>query len=318
MSSVIRGKELRRRDAALVTLLLILGIVATQVTRGSLARDYTRALTKRDIYTLPSPRQAIVFSLGYRSALADLVFAHVLVQSGLHLQDHRRFDTLTAYLDTVNALDPKFATPYHLADTLLTFQAGKPNLRDFRDARAVLERGMHELPYDQELHLIAGQYLAYLAPSHIARLDSQEEADRWKLAGARALARSCELIGRNENIPYQCITAAHIFDAAGEHQAMYRFLERVLAVNDDEEIRKLAFGYMGRSLGRVEEEAAQRRFNELDLIRKSDLPFVGKNRYLLLPPRFDPYACAGYLGNSNPKCATSLFDWHARNEHAPE
>jgi hypothetical protein len=162
--------------------------------------------------------------------------------------------------------------------------------------------------------LIAGQYFAYLAAPNIAELDSPAEAEKWKLAGARALARSCELVGRNENIPFHCITAAHLFDAAGEHQAMQRFLERVLAVNDDEEIRKLALGYLGQSLGKVEREAAQRRFDELDQIRKSDLPFVGKNRYLLLPPRYDPYACVGYFGDSDSKCATSLADWHARRE----
>ena len=284
--------------------------------RGAIARDYARAKTTRDIYALPSPRQAVVFSLGYRSAMAELIFAHVLVESGLHLQDHRRFDTLAAYLRTVIALDPKFATPYHLADTLLTFQAGKPSLKDFKDARSIMEQGMRELPFDQELHLTAGQYMAYLAAPHIAELESEVEAERWKLAGARALARSCELIGHNDNIPYQCITAAHLFDVAGERQAMQRFLERVLAVNDDEEIRTLAFGYLGRSLGKSEAEAAQRRFNELDSVRKSDLPFVGKNRYLLLPPHYDPYTCVGYFGDTDPKCATSFVDWHARNELA--
>ena len=218
--------------------------------------------------------------------MAELIFAHLLVESGLHLQEHRRFDTLDAYLETVIALDPKFSTPYRLADTLLTFQAGKATLKDFKLARSVLERGMRELPFDQE----------------------------WKIAGARALARSCELIGHNENFPYHCITAAHLFDKAGEHQAMRRFLERVLAVNDDENIRDLAFGYLGRGLGKADAEAEQRRLNELDLIRKSEMPFVGKNRYLLLPPHYDPYRCVGYLGDTNAKCATSLFDWHARNE----
>jgi hypothetical protein len=255
-----------------------------------------------------------VFSLGYRSAIAELIFAHVLVESGLHLQDHRRFDTLSAYLNTVIALDPKFATPYLLADTLLTFQAGQPSLKDYKDARTIIERGMRELPFNQELFLTAGQYLAYLAAPRVAELEGQAEAERWKLAGARALARSCELIGHNDNIPYHCITAARLFDAAGEREAMQHFLERVLVVNDDEEIRKLAFGYLGRSLGKAEGEAAQRRFNDLDVMRKSDLPFVGKNRYLLLAPRYDAYNCVGYFGDSNLNCATSFFDWHARSD----
>ena len=296
---------------------LLLGMALCQSIRGGLARDYARASVQHDVYALPSPRQAIVMSLGYRSAMAELIFAHVLVESGLHLQQHRRFETLAAYLDTVTALDPKFATPYRMADTLLTFQAEKATLKEYKDARSLLERGMAELPFDQELHLIAGQFFAYLAAPQISDLVGPAEAEQWRLAGARALARSCELVGHNENIPYHCITAARLFDIAGERQAMQRFLERVLAVNDDEEIRKLALGYLGRSLGNAEKEDAERRFNELDLIRKADLPFVGKNRYLLLPPPYDPFACVGYLGNTNPRCATSLLDWHQRHDVSP-
>jgi hypothetical protein len=294
--------------------LLSLGVFASQLIRSGLAGDFARARIRHDVYALPSPRQAIAMSLGYRAALAELLFAHVLVESGLHLQQHRRFETLTAYLTTVIELEPKFATPYRMADTLLTFQVGKPTLRDFKDARMFVERGMRELPFDQEVHLVAGQYLAYLAAPHIADLAGREEAERWRLAGARALARSCELIGHDENIPYHCITAARLFDAAGERQAMQRFLERILAINDDEEIRRMALGYLGRTLGDLEREDTERRFNELDGIRKADLPFVGKNRYLLLPPHYDPCACVGYLANTQPKCATSLFDWHQRTE----
>lgn len=126
------------------------------------------------------------------------------------------------------------------------------------------------------------------------------------------MARSCELVGRNENLPFHCITAARLFDAAGEQQAMQSFLERFLSVNDDEEVRKLALGYMGKRFGSSEQAEAERRFGEVDRIRKSELPFVGKNRYLLLSPSFDALACVGKWENVDPKCATNLRDWHAR------
>jgi hypothetical protein len=238
----------------------------------------------------------------------------VLVESGLHIQAHQKFDTLAPYLYTVIALDPKFRSPYRLADTLLTFQAGKPTLVDYTNARKIIETGFKELPFDQELFFSGGEFLAYLAAPQIAELVDRDEAERWRLAGARALARSCELVGRNENIPYHCITAARLFDAAGEHKAVQSFLERFLAVNDDEEVRKLALNYMGRSLGSAQQAEAERRFGEVDRIRKSQLPFVGKNRYLLLPPKFDVFACMGNWGNDDPNCATNLRDWHARSD----
>lgn len=296
----------------------VVGLILVHSMRSNLAGDYARARQKKDVYALPSPQQAIAMSLGYRSAMADLIFAHVLVDSGLHLQEHRKFDTLSWYLNTVIALDPKFRTPYQMADTLLTFQAGKVTLGDYNSARSIIETGMRELPFDQELYFTAGQFFAYLAAPRIAELAGPVQAEEWKLAGARALARSCELVGRNENIPYHCITAAKLFDAAGEQKAMQNFLQRVLAVSDDEEIRKLALGYMGRTLGDAERDEAKRKFGELDELRKKDLPFVGKNRYLLLPPRYDATQCVGYWGDSEPRCATNLRDWHWRHEPHPE
>ncbi len=297
--------------AVVAALWLGLSLVVAQLLRPGLAAEFARAKTKRDVYALPSPRQAKFFSLGYRTALAELIFAHVLVDSGLHLQQKRRFDTLAAYLRTVIELDPKYPTPYRLADTLLTFQAGKPLLKNYQDAREILHRGMRELPYDQELHLTAGQFMAYLAAPQVAQLAGPEQAEAWRLDGARALARSCELVGRNENIPYHCITAAKLFEGAGQLDAVKSFLRKVLAVSDDENIRALALGYLEKVLGEGERQQAQERLEQLEQLKKSDLPFISKNRYLLLPPPFDPLACIGYLGLRRLECATSFVEWHA-------
>ena len=294
----------------------VCAFLMAQWFRGDLASEVARAKTKRDVYALPSPAQAKIFSLGYRSALAELIFAHVLVESGLHLQQKRKFDTLAAYLRTVVELDPKFSTPYRLADTLLTFQAGPAQLKDFEDAREILERGMLELPYSQELFLTAGQFFAYLAAPQVAQLAGPEAAARWRLAGARALARSCELVGQNDNIPYSCITAARLFSGAGERDAVKSFLQKVLAVSDDENIRSLALSYLGRTLGKEQEEESKARFGELEEIKKNDLPFISKNRYLLLTPPFDPVTCVGSIKATRVECATSFLEWHARKDSA--
>lgn len=296
----------------MAALLLLCGVVVLQALRVRLVADVTHVKTKRDIYALPSPNQAKTLSLGYRSALAELIFANVLVESGLHLQAHRQFDTLAAYLYTVIALDPKYPTPYRLADTLLTFQAGKPRLKNYEDAREILMIGMRELPYDQELHLNAGQFMAYLAAPHIEGMVGHDAAQHWRLEGARALARSCELIGHNEEIPYHCITAAKLFSGAGERDAVKNFLQRVLAVNDDENIRRFALDYLGQAMGKAEEQEAEIRFNDLDKAKKLDLPFISKNRYLLLTPPYTAVNCVGDTEGDKSTCATSFADWHAR------
>jgi tetratricopeptide (TPR) repeat protein len=276
--------------------------------RYPLSAAFHKVRAKTDVYALPSPEHAIVLSLGYRTALADLLFAHVLVSYGLHFEEKRRFEFVGNYLDTINALDPKFQRPYRFADTLLTIQPKAPRERDYRKAREILERGLRERPHDAELWSTAGQFLAYLAPPH---LKDEKVKQEWRMAGARTLARACELVSKNENIPYHCITAAHLFSRAGERSAVIDFLQRILAVSDDEEIRRLALGYLEKTVSeqqRAEVEARYKRFAEA---WRGDLPFVKKDLLLVIGPAFDPARCAGLGEGNGAACATTWRDWAA-------
>jgi hypothetical protein len=278
--------------------------------------DFRRSLTilttqlreKTDVYELPSPEQVVVMSLGYRSALADLLFAHVLVWHGIHFQERRRLEFAADYLDTVAALDPSFRETYYFGDTLITMQPVKPRREDYVRARQLLEKGLKARPLDTELWLSAGQYIAYVAAPWLP--DEKEQAE-WRLAGARVLARACELVGSNENIPYNCIGAAGLFTKAGEREASIEFLERVLAVSDDETIRDRALAYLERALGERAEERLKERSNRLRDAWKADLPFISLTAELVLAPPFSPAACAG-LGHRRADCATSWAAWRAR------
>ncbi|HMJ10958.1 MAG TPA: hypothetical protein VK524_06100, partial [Polyangiaceae bacterium] len=256
--------------AAWACIVLAAGLIAA--VRYRLADAVQKVKAKNDVYALPSPEQTIALSLGYRSALADLLFAHVLVSYGLHFEQKRRFEFVGNYLDTINALDPKFRRPYRFADTLLTMQPKAPRKQDYIKARQILERGLRERPQDTELWLTAGQFMAYLAPPN---LKDEKLANEWRIAGARTLAHACELVSDNENIPYHCITAASLFSRAGERSAVVDFLQRFLAVNDNEEMRRLALGYLktvGAEQYQADVEERYKRFGEA-----WDLPFVNKD-----------------------------------------
>jgi tetratricopeptide (TPR) repeat protein len=287
---------------------LLVAATAIGLLRPRLAERFGHVKTDSDVYALPAPEQAIVASLGYRAAFADSIFAHVLVSSGLHLQQKRRFEFVGNYLDTVNALDPKFRDPYRFADTLLTLGSVAAREEDYDKARQILERGLRELPHDGELHSTAGQFMAYLAPS---RFKDPEKKKEWRLAGARILARACELVG-NEALPYHCITAADLFTRAGEREATIRFLERVLAVTDDEAVRDLALGHLQKHIGEREHERVQQRMASFRERWGGDLPFVTKDHLLVIGPAFEPAACAGVVDAGNVECATSWRDWSER------
>lgn len=282
--------------------------------RPRLTAQFKKLRATSDVYTLPSPEQTVALSLGYRSALADLIYANVLVSYGTHFDEKRRFEFVGNYLDTINALDPKFRQPYRFADTLLTIQPKSPRREDYLKAREILERGLRERPYDAELWSAAGQFLAYIAAG---QFKDEKLRNEWRMAGARVLARACELVSKNENIPFHCITAASLFSRAGERAAIIQFLQRVLSVSDNEEIRRLALGYLEKVVGEQQRAELEARHKRLSDVWGKDLPFVNKDLLLVVGPPFDPAACAGGEKVDNPRCATTWEDWTVRGHSAP-
>jgi tetratricopeptide (TPR) repeat protein len=286
----------------------LFGAVVISVLRPPLAETFGRVRERSDVYSLPKPEQVVVASLGYRSALADYLFAHVLVWHGLRFGEKRRLEFAADYLDTVVSLDPTFRDPYYYGDTLIATQPVKPRREDYVRARALLERGMDARPYDTELWLSGGQFIAYVAAPW---LEDPEERAAWRLAGGRRLARACELVGSNENIPFQCITAARLFEQAGEHQAAADFAERVLAWSDDEEIRDLARRQLEFSRRKLADDQTQILSDEIRAAWRADLPFVSLTKELVVGPAFDPARCAG--GSDAIECSTTWAAWRARN-----
>jgi tetratricopeptide (TPR) repeat protein len=306
---------MRSNSQRLRQTLLVLGIVAVSIlgvgsTRARLFATHEKARRQADVYFLPAPELTPLASLGYRAALADLIFAHVLVAYGQHFQEKRRFEFVAHYLDAITTLDPRFREPYRLADTLITLQPKAPRLEDYRAARRLQERGLAAFPLDSELWLIAGQFAAYLAANHVP----EAERDEYRLSGAKKLARSCELVSSNENIPHHCITAAVLYNDAGRVEAAQRFLERVLNVSDDPEIQQIAGGYLQRIVGEGQRARLEERLRRFHALWSRDLTFVSRDLLLLLGPGFDSGRCAGVEGRRAPECATSFRAWGEQQE----
>jgi tetratricopeptide (TPR) repeat protein len=313
MGALIEG---RLRAVAIVLALVAVALGGITWSRSRLVGTFNRAKVLYDVYALPKPEHVRVMSLGYRSALADVLFAHVLVSSGIHLAEKRRYESAASYLRTINELDPKFYSPYRYADTILTMQSVKPRLEDYVAARSILERGMQEFKSDMALWLSAGQFMAYLAPPHVAELAGQAVAEEWRREGARRLARSCELVGKDENAPHHCVTAAHLLSKSGELEALTQFVERVLAVNDDPEVQRRALASLAQAVGEDEERKLASRRQRYDRLRARGLYFVGKDRFLLIGPGFDALACLDRRTAKSADCATSLAQYHERLDQA--
>jgi hypothetical protein len=259
------------------------------------------------MYALPSPNQVVALSLGYRAALADLIWANVLVSYGLHFQEKRRFEFVGNYLDTINALDPKYEAPYRFADTLLTLQPQAVPSENYDKAREILQRGMKELPNSPELWSTAGQFLAYIAPGAFGQ--NEKKKAEWRLDGAQAMAHACEISESGSNIPYHCIVAAGILNKAGKRDAQIQMLTRVLSVNDDPNIQQLARSQLAQLKNELKNDVAPRRNEYFSKAWKADLSYLTKDTMLVIGPKADPATCSGVDSVHARDCEVTWRDW---------
>jgi hypothetical protein len=299
------------RNNFIALIAIALGALAISALRSPLNERFSRTKVQSDVYALPPPSQVVAMSLGYRSALADLIFAHVLVASGIHIQERRRFEFVGRYIETINELDPKFEAPYRMTDGLLTLQAKAVGPEAYRQARRILERGMREFPFNQALWASAGQFFAYLGPTIFT---DPKEQDEWRLVGARTLARACELVGSNENIPHQCVIAAGLLTKSGEEAAARQFLERMLQVNDDPEIRSLVSALLQKAVGAGERDRVQARRQAFLEAWGRDLPFVSRGAMSAIGPSWSSSQCASISA----ECATSWRAWGTLQDRLPD
>jgi len=267
-----------------------------------------RVKARSDAYSLPPAASLPALSMGYRAAFADLIWAHILVTQGLRTLEKRPFDHIEKYFEAVNALDPKFRPPYILADALITFQSGnEPPLGRVLAARQVLERGIQELPHDAEVWLNYGEFLAYTGPGVVT---DPADQDRWRKDGAAALMRAGELSPRDENVTWRSVAAYGLLHGKeAERAALIRFLERVYATTEDQELRENVLLKL-RGL-----DAENKKSQVLVLQREFDTrwrakAFVNRTQLRIIGPSCSPWECAGALaeGGSRDRC---LRDWNA-------
>lgn len=292
-----------------------LGVLAIATTRPAAVATHEAVQETSESFTLPPSEQLGVLSLGYREALADYLWAHVLVTQGLRLKDRRRFETVTQYLDAITSLAPDFRDPYLLVDTLTTVQAKAATAEDVREVRRLLERGVARFPNDAEMWLSLGQFVTFIAPASYLQDEHPEEAARWRREGAAYLARAAELGSQDASIAWRAIGGARHLRNAGETQATISFIQRAMAVTEDEELRAHLSKQLAALVGQEAARRQQARRQRFEEVWRTSYPTLSITAVLSAGPPFDAARCAG--GALSPHagdvaCATGWPDWNER------
>ena len=89
----------RHMDRLVVVAAVVVAALGVRSVRSSLFDIERRVNAKHDVYFMPPAKQLVNLSLGYKAALADVLWAHVRVSSGLHTFERRRFENLVRLYD---------------------------------------------------------------------------------------------------------------------------------------------------------------------------------------------------------------------------
>jgi hypothetical protein len=289
--------------SSLVVMLCALGIGTVQPQLARLQQQGHRD----DVLILPPPAHLRALTFGYPTAGADLLWAKLLVEHGLHWEEKRAFPDLPNYIDGILALDPDHPLIYDFVDTLLLFVPNGATEADARLARTYLERGTQRHPYDPHVWLRYGEFVAFLGPSFIK---DQSVADQWRKDGALALGHAVELGADADH----ALAATTILSKAGERKATIAYLQRAYALTDNPETRRqlrLKLQKLEASNASLATEAAVETVEREWQLR---FPFFSRGGTLLLGPHRDPAACAGPRSYGLKECPR---DWSSAVGEAP-
>jgi hypothetical protein len=306
----------RLSDKGRAIVLLVIAAECIYSVRARVADAHAHAKETSDINLLPPPKEVVIMSMGYRAALADVLWSQVLVGQGLRTMDRRRYGTVADMIDTINELDPEFRVPYLWSDALINLQVTEGQREDIERTRMILERGTRNRPLDAEIWRTAGQFIAFTGPGTFIK--DPVERDAWRRDGARMLAKAAEIGGDVGQAGWSAVSSAGILNRQGERDAAIRLIQRTLAVTDDEELRERLQLQLRSLVGEAQVEAYKRRQTEVLNLSRSDLPFVGKTTLNILGPPFDTAYCAGGKHATDKRCAITWKSWAAADDASRE
>lgn len=277
---------------------LLAGAAGVAALQPGLARTAHKVKEHDEVYALPPPAQLHVATLGWDAAAVDLLWATLLVDYGTHWQEHREFTAVPQYTDAILELEPDYAPIYKYVDTLLAYRPLQGTEDDARKARAYLERGTRERPGDPAVWLEYGQFIAFIGPSF---LHSDADKQAWRKDGAIAMAHAVELGADVDN----SLTAASMLTRAGEKKAAIRYLRQAYAFTEHPSmaaIHKAIGERLAAFQASAELDAADAEAHALDERWQRELPYLSRDRYVVLGPAVDPARCAGVAGYGGPGC----------------
>ena len=195
---------MKRRVTLALLAALALGLLAQPLRKRSMSH-YLSTQTYEDIYYLPPPKWLGVMSLGYRRALADLIWMRALIYFGDEFRHRGLVRHVFNYGDAMLGLDPDFKRIYGWLGMAGIYTPNKTSDEFLNRGVEMLRRGADRYPEDGQLAWDAGATIMYELIPNLPKDDPQREelklqANEYMMAAARLGATPDWLVLNNADL----------------------------------------------------------------------------------------------------------------------
>jgi hypothetical protein len=221
-----------------------------------------------DISYVPPAEQLKWMSVGYREALADLLWIRALVFAGEHI-GKVDIEATDRFVDGITVLSPRFKRAYLWGGITAVYGASGTITRDHVDrAIRIYRRGLERFPESHEMLYAAGMLLTHQVGSTAGYSDAEKEA---YAAEGIEMIRKAAAFGAD---PLVRRYAATLVAERGTDQLAIQFLESQLAQAEDEDHRRLLRSKLSQLAGTGAVEAIERTRAEFEAERRAQAPYV--------------------------------------------
>lgn len=247
--------------------------------RARALRYYVDTQSYQDVYYLPPKDSLVLGSLGYRHALADLIWMKTLIYYGEELANRGDVKNLYRYGDAMIALDPDFKRVYRWVASSAIYRTGNVSADDARAAIRYLEAANRRFPDDGELAWDLGANYAFeLAPM----LEGDQEREAARRKGLEFLEAASL---RGAGPPWLVLQTANQLQGLGRVEQAIRHLEDVYATTMDPHVKAQIEKRLTAMRSAAYAEALRRTNEELEHARQRDFPYLDTSLYLQVGPR---------------------------------
>jgi hypothetical protein len=260
------------RLAAVATLagLTLVAHDAVRARRAGFPRDV-------DVLYLPPPHHLRVMSLGYREALADLIWVRAVVFAG-DVQGGRNWAWILEYLEAIFELAPRFRRPYVWGGVAFVYTGERIDRSMIDRAISLYRTGLRHHPEDHELLFALGMLLA----RDVQTIDGYGAEERRAAAVEGAeLIRTAAAFGAP---PLVRQYAASVVDDFASEQLALQFLETQLVTTEDPHLRRLLLRKLDQLAGPDRVRELQRLAEELRRERDARYPYLPDPLYAVVRP----------------------------------